>query len=122
VVLFGPATARPLRRAVDAGILAYVPNTADAAQAAATIRMAMAGRASFSSRTLSAVLHHGRSVDLSRREREVDMLIRNGLTPVEIAAGLQVSESTVRTYAARVRAKTDTTGTAFGGVGEPEIQ
>src|SRR5207244_93167 len=102
-------------RAVAAGILAYVPNTAETAQAAAAIGTGLAGRASFSSRTLSAVLQHGRSVDLSRREREVDKLIRNGLSPVEVAAGLQVSESTVRTYVARVRAKIETADGAYRG-------
>jgi DNA-binding NarL/FixJ family response regulator len=111
VVLFGPASPRLLRRAVAAGIVVYVPNTAGAVQAATAIQTCLTGRASFSSRSLSAVLQPRRPVDLSRREREVDTLMRGGLTPHEIAAGLQVSESTVRTYASRARAKARTIGT-----------
>lgn len=113
VVLFGPATHRLLHRAVSAGISGYVPATSGAAQAAAAIRTCLAGRDSFSSRTIAAVLRHGGSVELSPREREVDKLIRERLSPAEIAERLRVSESTVRTYLARVRTKL---GIAGGGI------
>jgi DNA-binding NarL/FixJ family response regulator len=44
---------------------------------------------------------------LSRREREVTQLIRDGLGPTEIAKALHISESTVKTYVARARVKAD---------------
>ncbi|HEX2772711.1 MAG TPA: response regulator transcription factor, partial [Micromonosporaceae bacterium] len=105
VVLFGPATHRLLRRAVTEDFSAYVPDTAGAAQAAAAIRSCLAGRASFSSRTLSDVLRQRGAADLSPRELEVDKLLREGLTSAEIALRLKVTESTVRTYVARMRGK-----------------
>jgi DNA-binding NarL/FixJ family response regulator len=93
VVAFGPPTRRLLRRAVAAGVAAYVPHTATAEQAADAIRACLSGGGSFSSRTLSP------------REREVDDMSRAGLSTVEIAVRLGVGETTVRTYVARVRAK-----------------
>ena len=107
VVLFGSATDRLLQRAVAAGVSAYLPRTAGVEQTADAIRDSLAGRASFPSRSLAGALRSGPPAGLSRREREVSQLILEGLSPVEIAVRLRVSESTVRTYAARARAKTD---------------
>jgi DNA-binding NarL/FixJ family response regulator len=108
VVLFGPPTPRLLRRAAEAGLLAYVPDTAGTSQAAAIIRSCLAGRATVSSRMRSALVHHNAPADLSRREQEVERLRREGLSPVEIAARLRLSQSTVRTYLSRARAKKPT--------------
>jgi DNA-binding NarL/FixJ family response regulator len=105
VVAFGPPTRRLLRRAVAAGVAAYVPHTATAEQAAGAIRACLSGGGSFSSRTLSEILRHCPSPDLSPREREVHTMSRAGLSTVEIAVRLGVGETTVRTYVARVRAK-----------------
>jgi DNA-binding CsgD family transcriptional regulator len=55
---------------------------------------------------LNAALRPPRPIGLSRRERQVYDLIQAGLSPVEIAVALGVGESTVRTYVARLRAKT----------------
>jgi DNA-binding NarL/FixJ family response regulator len=112
VVLFGPATPRLLRRAVTEGPSVYVPSTAGAAQVAAAIRSGLSGRASFASQSLSDVLRRGAVADLSPREREVDKLLREGLGPAHIAIRLQLSETTVRTYVARVRAKIGSDRTA----------
>lgn len=106
VVLLGPATDLLLRRALTAGISAHLLETADVAQATAAIHHCLAGRTSFPSRSLTDALRNGRTVNLSPREREVNALIRDGLSPIEIADRLHVSESTVRTYVARARAKT----------------
>jgi DNA-binding NarL/FixJ family response regulator len=105
LIVFGPSHDRLLLRAVTAGISAYVPDTAGLAQIAAAIRSSLAGQASFSSRSLTGALRNDRSVTLSPREQEVIALIRDGLGPGQIASRLQVSESTVKTYVARVRAK-----------------
>lgn len=120
VVMFGPPTHRLLRRALAAGVLAYVPKTADEAHATAAIRTCLSGGASFSSDTLNAALRPCRPDDLSPREREVDGLFRTGLSSPAIAALLQVSESTVRTYVARVRAKVGTDGAVLVDERKPD--
>lgn len=108
VVMFGAPTHGLLRRALAVGVRAYVPATAGDADATAAIQTCLSGGASFSSDILAAALRSCRPVDLSRREREVDGLFRTGLSTADVAALLAVSESTVRTYVARVRAKLGT--------------
>jgi DNA-binding NarL/FixJ family response regulator len=105
VVVFGPAVPRLVRRAVAAGALAYVAKTADVAKTAAALEACLSGGASFSSDTLNAALRAGQPVGLSRREQQVFELARDGLTSGEIAVRLEVGETTVRTYVARLRAK-----------------
>ena len=105
VVVFGPAVPRLVRRAVAAGALAYVPKTADVAETAAALEACLSGGGSFSSDTLNAALRAGQPAGLSPRERQVVQLARDGLTSGEIALRLDVGETTVRTYVARVRAK-----------------
>jgi DNA-binding NarL/FixJ family response regulator len=112
-VLFGPATPRLLHRAVTEGLSAYVPSTAGAAQAAVAIRSCLSGRARFSSQTLSEVLCRRSPASPSPREREVDKLLRGALSPADIAVRLQVTESTVRTYVQRGRAKAGREGQAW---------
>jgi DNA-binding NarL/FixJ family response regulator len=108
LVVFGPSRASSVRRAVAAGVSAYiVAATADVPRVAATIRSCLAGHNSFSSRLLSGAVRNERPMPLSRREREVTQLVRDGLGPTAIARSLQVSESTVKTYVARARAKVD---------------
>jgi DNA-binding NarL/FixJ family response regulator len=107
LVMFGPSRDPLLMRAVTAGVSAYVTATGETAWVAAAIRSSLAGRCSFSSRSLVGVLRNERRSALSTREREVIQLIRDGLGPAGIARRLQVSESTVKTYLARARAKVD---------------
>jgi DNA-binding NarL/FixJ family response regulator len=114
VILFGPAPDRRLLRAVAVGVCAYMPSAAKIDQTAAVIRGCLTGLASVPSRSLAGALRHDRSTVLSRREREVLQLIRYGLSPTEIAARLLVSESTVKTYMARARAKVGTDSRALG--------
>jgi DNA-binding NarL/FixJ family response regulator len=109
IVMIGPATHRLLKRAVAAGVAAYVPRTAGVLEVAVAIRACLSGRGSFSSRSLNEALRQALPTDLSPRERQVHKLLGAGRTQVEIAAELDVSESTVRTYVARVRAKLGTT-------------
>jgi DNA-binding NarL/FixJ family response regulator len=106
LVLFGPHRDRLLLRAVRAGVSAYVAAaTADVAGVATAIGGCLAGHRSFSSRSLAGAVRNERPWALSRREREVTQLVRDGLGPADIARRLQVSESTVRTYLARAWAK-----------------
>jgi DNA-binding NarL/FixJ family response regulator len=105
VVLFGPADDRRLLRAVAAGVSAYLPAATEVGQTVAAIRGCLAGRGSFSARSLNGALRRDPSSTLSRRELEVVDLIRAGLGQGQIADRLHISESTVKTYVARVRAK-----------------
>lgn len=106
VLVVGAATHRLLERALAAGVAAYVSREAGAVEVAVAIRACLSGRASYSAHTLNAALRQHRSAGLSRREREVYDLLRAGLTATGVADVLGLGESTVRTYVARVRAKT----------------
>lgn len=112
VILFGTAPDRRLLQAVAAGVCACLPSTAGVGQTAAVIRGCLTGLGSFSSRSLADALRHDRPAALSRREQEVLELIRYGMRSAEIADLLRVSESTVKTYAARARAKVGTENSA----------
>jgi DNA-binding NarL/FixJ family response regulator len=105
VVLFGLADDRRLLRAVAAGVSGYLPTATEVAQAVAALRGCLTGRGSFSSRSLTGALRRDPSSTLSRRETEVVELLRAGLGQGQIADRLRISESTVKTYVARVRAK-----------------
>lgn len=109
LVVFGPPRDGLLVKAVTAGVSAYVTATSETAPVAAAIRSSLAGRCSFSSGSLAGALRTERRSALSRREREVVQLSRDGLGPTEIARRLQLSESTVKTYLTRARAKVDRT-------------
>jgi DNA-binding NarL/FixJ family response regulator len=109
VVLFGPAPGRQLLRALAAGACAYVPEPAEFGPTIAAIRNGLTGRGSFSSRSLTNALRYDRSGALSHRERQVARLLHEGLGPAQIAKRLSISESSVKTYASRIRAKGERT-------------
>jgi len=106
VLMVGAATHRLLERALAAGVAAYVGREAGAVEVAAAIRACLSGGGSYSAHTLNAALRHNRAAGLSRREREVYDLLRAGFSPARVADELGLGDSTVRTYVARVRAKT----------------
>ncbi|MFB9234537.1 LuxR C-terminal-related transcriptional regulator [Plantactinospora siamensis] len=108
VVLFSPPDTRLLRRAVSAGITTHVTPPVEVAEAAAAIGVCLSGGASFGTRSLARLLREAAEpgkVELSPREREVGRLLAAGLSPAEMAEVMHVSESTVKTYLARARAK-----------------
>lgn len=110
VVVLGPSRDRELvLRALMAGLSAYMPESAAATELAAAIRQAATSTNTFSSRCLAAALRHSRrrtqSAALSAREEEVLRLVREGMGLGAIAGQLLLSESTVKTYLARVQAK-----------------
>jgi DNA-binding NarL/FixJ family response regulator len=107
VVLFGPAPGRQLLRALAAGACAYVPEPAEIGPTIAAIRNSLTGRGSFSSRSLTNALRYDRSGALSHREGQVARLLHEGLGPAQIAKQLSISESSVKTYVSRIRAKGD---------------
>jgi len=109
VVLFGPAPGRRLVRALAAGVCAYVPEPVEFGPTVAAIRNGLTGRGSFSSRSLTNALRYDRSGTLSHRERQVARLLHEGLGPAQIAKRLSISESSVKTYVSRIKAKGDRT-------------
>jgi DNA-binding NarL/FixJ family response regulator len=96
-----------LYRALDAGLSAYVTKSAPVQQVLTAIRHAAVAPTSFSTPGLAAALSRRQSQGglLSRRERQVLGLMRDGISLPAIAAQLQVSEATVKTYVSRLYSK-----------------
>jgi len=97
-----------LLRALDAGLSAYLTKSVDAAVLLSAIRHAASAPHAFTSPRLAAALR-GRDQQqnglLSRRERQVLGLMREGLSIPAIALRLGVGEATVKTYASRIYEK-----------------
>ncbi|GAB7041281.1 MULTISPECIES: helix-turn-helix transcriptional regulator [Catenuloplanes] len=101
-----------LLRALEAGISAFLPRTEELGAILAAVRHAAAAPGSFTAPDLAGALtrrRHSATV-VSPREREVLNLLRDGLTVPQIAATLGLSESTVKTYLARIYDKLGVTG------------
>jgi DNA-binding NarL/FixJ family response regulator len=96
-----------LYRALDNGLSAYVPKSAPVATVLAAIRHAAAAPTSFTAPGLQTALarRHSQSGLLSPRERQVLLLMRDGSSLPAIAAQLEVSEATVKTYVSRLYSK-----------------
>jgi DNA-binding NarL/FixJ family response regulator len=98
-----------LFRALDTGVSAFVPKTAPVPEILAAIRHAAVASSSFTATGLAGALRRrqaspGRSA-LSPREREVLVLLQDGLSVPAIARTLYLSLSTAKTYVARVYEK-----------------
>ena len=94
-------------RAVCAGVVGYVLKDASAMEVVSAINAVAAGEAvcppSLSMAMFQCVARHYKSVQepgriLSRRERELVLLLREGLTNKQIAARLHLSEQTVKNH------------------------
>ncbi len=96
-----------LYRALDAGLSAYVTKAAPVAMVLAAIRHAAVAPTSFTTPGLAAALARRQNQGglLSRRERQVLALMRDGISLPAIAGKLQVSEATVKTYVSRLYSK-----------------
>jgi DNA-binding NarL/FixJ family response regulator len=108
VVLLSSATDDALLyRAMDAGLSAYVPKSAPVATVLAAIRHAAVAPASFTAPGLQTALarRHTQGGLLSPREQQVLLLMRDGSSLPAIAASLEVSEATVKTYVSRLYSK-----------------
>jgi DNA-binding NarL/FixJ family response regulator len=104
VVLLAPRHDQLLFRALEAGVSAYVPRSAPVEELLAAVRHAAAAPASFVAPDLTAAMvRRGRRTSaLSPREAQVLGLLVEGLSAPRISSALQVSESTVKTYVARL--------------------
>ena len=94
-------------RAVCAGVVGYVLKEASATEVVSAINAVAAGEAvcppSLSMAMFQCVARHYKSPQelgriLSRRERELMLLLREGLTNKQIAARLHLSEQTVKNH------------------------
>lgn len=112
IVLIAPRDDDLLLRALEAGISGFLPRSAEVAATLAAVRHAAAAPASFTAPDLAGALNRRRhsATLVSPREREVLNLLRDELTVPQIAVALKLSESTVKTYLARIYDKLGVTG------------
>jgi DNA-binding NarL/FixJ family response regulator len=94
-------------RALDAGLSAYAAKDGQPGAVLAAVRHAAQAPRSFNAVGLAAALARRRANTglLSRRERQVLSLMRDGISLPGIADRLAVSEATVKTYVARLYTK-----------------
>jgi two-component system response regulator DesR len=86
-----------LRRAMEAGALAFLVKDAPAAQLAAAVRRVLAGERVIDPVLAAAALAEGAN-PLTDREREVLAAAADGATNAELARTLHLSQGTVRNY------------------------
>src|SRR5262245_36086559 len=95
-----------LFRALDTGVSAFVAKTAPVDEVLGAIRHAAVAATSFTATGLLSALTRRRTADsrfsLSPREHEVLFLLRDGLSIPDIAKAMFVSQSTAKTYVARL--------------------
>src|SRR5438046_2507415 len=107
VLLTSVADDALLYRALDAGLSAYMTKSAPVNLVRSAIQHAAVAPTSFTTPGLAAALarrqHQGGL--LSRRERQVLALMRDGISLPAIAMQLHVSEATVKTYVSRLYSK-----------------
>jgi DNA-binding NarL/FixJ family response regulator len=105
-----------LFRALEAGVSAFVAETAPVEEVLAAIRHSAVAASSFTASGLATALARRRDAQerlaLSTREIEVLRLLRDGLSIPEIAAQMYISYSTAKTYVARVYKKLGATNRA----------
>ncbi len=95
-----------LFRALETGASAFVAKTAPVDEVLAAIRHAAVAASSFTASGLAVALARRRSshesLALSQRESEVLRLLRDGLSVPAIALAMYISQSTAKTYVARL--------------------
>ncbi len=86
-----------LRRAMENGVVGFLVKDAPASQLAMAIRRAVAGERGVDPLLATAALSEGEN-PLTERERTVLQMVQQGASNAEIAAGLCLTEGTVRNY------------------------
>lgn len=106
VILTAQSDDATLLRAVESGASAFVAKTAPVDELLAAIRHAAAAATSFSASGLAAALSRRREaserLSLSQRETEVLRLLRDGMSVPAISRRMFISQSTAKTYVARL--------------------
>ncbi len=109
VVLSATGSDEELFRALDAGASAFVSKGAPIVEVMSAIRHSAFAAESFSAAGLAAALRRRREVTqrtaLSARERQILLLLHDGMSVPAIAQELFVSLSTAKTYVARLYEK-----------------
>ena len=104
-----------VQRALQAGAIGYLLKDVSAEQLIQAIRSAYVGRSTLSQEATQALIHSTTQPpapghDLTEREREVLILMVEGLNNTEIAERLVVSPSTIKTHVSHVLAKLGVSG------------
>jgi DNA-binding NarL/FixJ family response regulator len=106
VVLTSFADREKILDALDAGAIGYLLKDADPDELVRGVRVAAGGESPLAPRAASALVrartNRGEDPDLSQREREVLMLLGDGLPNKLIARRLGISEKTVKAHITRV--------------------
>ena len=107
VVVLADADDETMFRAMRAGLSAFVSKSAPVDQIVAAVRHAAVAADSFTAPDLVDALSRrtSRRGTLSARETEVLQLLGDGLSLTKAAATMHVSDSTVKTYIARIYEK-----------------
>jgi DNA-binding NarL/FixJ family response regulator len=105
-----------LFRAMETGVSAFVAKIAPVEEVLAAIRHAAVAASSFTAAGLAVAITRRRTVRarlaLSPREAEVLQLLRDGLSIPAIALAMYISQSTAKTYVARLYDKLGATNRA----------
>lgn len=98
-----------LLRAMETGVSAFVAKTAPETEVLGAIRHAAVAPMSFTASGLAVAISRRRAarerLALSPREKEVLRLLRDGMSVPAIAADMFISQSTAKTYIARLYEK-----------------
>jgi len=99
-----------VQSALQAGAIGYLLKDVSADELAEAIRAAHAGRATLSPEAAQALVHAASQpaapgLDLTEREREVLLLMIEGLNNTQIAARLTISPSTVKSHVSNILSK-----------------
>ena len=107
VVLLGPRSDELLFAALEAGLSAYLPYTAPGSEVVSAIRHAAAAPGSFTAPGLATAMvrRQRRQNTLSPREFQILQYLKAGVSNTAMATQMNVTESTVRTYVARLYQK-----------------
>lgn len=99
-----------VKNALEAGAIGYLLKDVSADELARAIRAAHSGRATLSPEAAQALVEKANQppapdVDLTEREREVLVLMVEGLSNTQIAGRLTVSPSTVKSHVSNILSK-----------------
>jgi two-component system, NarL family, response regulator DesR len=95
-----------LRRAMESGVVGFLVKDAPASELATSVRRAMAGERVIDPILAASALSEGNN-PLAEREREVLAAAADGSSIADVAAGLHLSEGTVRNYLSTAIQKLD---------------
>jgi len=85
-------------RAVEAGVQAFLPKSAERSEVLAAIRAVVEGNRYFPPAILNKVVEHRFRQPVSDREREVLLWVAHGLSNKEIGDRMKIAEATVKMH------------------------